>query len=452
MEVLQQILIMIVTLGVLVAFHEYGHFWVARKCGIKVLKFSVGFGPSIFRWFDKHQTEYCLAVIPLGGFVKMLDEREEAVAEEEKHLAFNNQPVWQRILVVAAGPVANFILAIVVYWAIFLNGTTGLAPIIFHVEPDSVAAKAGVVQGMEIVAVDGKQTKTAESVARAFLNHIGSSGEIKLSVKTDGLSEPEQIALPVHEWLKDEAEAIDPVQDLGLGFYRPKIDPIIQSVVPDSAASRAGLLPGDQLLTVGGERLDDWAKWVEKIQANPNTPLAITVKRGQDVYPMTLRPEGKSRGGEVKGFVGIQVKLPKLPEELLRKQHYNLITAMPPALKRTWQNIVFSLTSLKKLLLGQLSYKQLSGPISIAQVANDSFNFGLMAYLSLLALLSVSLGVLNLLPVPVLDGGHIFFYLIEWIKGSPVPEKIQLVAYQIGLFIVLAIMALAIFNDINRLT
>ncbi|MCY4045179.1 MAG: RIP metalloprotease RseP [Cellvibrionales bacterium] len=452
MEVLQQIFVMIVTLGVLVAFHEYGHFWVARKCGIKVLKFSVGFGPSIVKWFDKHQTEYCLAIIPLGGFVKMLDEREGDVADEEKHLAFNNQPVWQRILVVAAGPVANFILAIVVYWVIFLNGITSLASVIFEVTPDSVAANAGVTTGMEIVAVDGKPTLSAQSVARAFLSHIGDTGDIHLSVKADSMSEPQAIALPIHEWLKDESEAIDPVADLGLGFYSPKIDPVIQKIIPNSAASRAGLLPGDKLLTLAGEPIDDWKAWAKMIQAHPDKPMAITVQRGADSLPLTLTPEGKKHGDSLKGFVGIQVKLPKIPDELLRKQEYNPISAILAALKRTWQNIVFSLTSLKKLLLGQLSYKQLSGPISIAQVANDSFNVGFMAYLGLLALLSVSLGVLNLLPVPVLDGGHIFFYLIEWVKGSPVPEKVQLVAYQIGLFIVLAIMALAIFNDINRLT
>ncbi len=452
MEILQQIFVMVVTLGLLVAFHEFGHFWVARRCGIKVLKFSVGFGPSLFTWRDKQQTEYTLAAIPLGGYVKMLDEREGEVSDSEKHLAFNNQPVWQRMLVVAAGPVANFILAIFVYWLVFLQGTTQLVPVIYQVEPDSIAAKAGVVQGVEIVSVDGEKTPSAQSVALRLVSRIGTTGDIQLHLKNTKTLEGYDASLPVEKWLSDVGEGIDPPVALGLHFYEPVVEPVIAEVLKGSPADRASLQAGDAILRVDGIETPQWKHWVDYIKARPNIPLKVDVLRGSQRLTLNLTPDEKRVNNKRVGYVGVKAKMPKFPEHLFRHQSYNALTAIKPALKRTWQNIVFSLTSLKKLITGQLSYKQLSGPISIAQVANDSFNISLFAYLSLLALLSVSLGVLNLLPVPVLDGGHLFFYAVEWIKGSPVPEKLQMVAYQVGMFVVLGIMCLALFNDFNRLT
>lgn len=452
MDILQKIGIMVVTLGVLVAFHEYGHYWVAKKCGIKVLKFSVGFGPSLLSWTDKHNTEFSLSAIPLGGFVKMLDEREGEVDDSEKHLAFNNQPVWQRILVVAAGPVANFILAIFVYWLVFLQGITQVSPVVFSVDENAKAYQSGLRVQDKILAVDGHETVSAQQVLMRLLDRIGGTGTIELRVINTKTLDERAVRLPIYEWQSKAEDAIDPAADLGFGFYEPVIEPVIHSVLKDSAAEAAGLKPGDKIMSVDGEPVDSWQSWVEAVQASPERTLELGVLRQGNSLTLSLTPSAEQIKGKTVGLAGVKVKAPAIPENLIYKQDYGVLSAWVPAVKRTWQNIVFSLSSLKKLVLGQLSYKQLSGPITIAQVANDSFNVSFFAYLGLLALLSVSLGVLNLLPVPVLDGGHLFFYVIEWIKGSPVSEKVQMVAYQIGLFIVLSIMCLALFNDLNRLT
>ena len=452
MEVLQQILIMIVTLGVLVAFHEYGHFWVARRCGVKVLRFSIGFGKSLFSWRDRQGTEYCVAAIPLGGYVKMLDEREAPVEEHEKFRAFNNKPVFQRILIVLAGPVANFILAVFVYWLVFLQGVTSLAPVVFTVTKDSIADKAGLEAGVEIISVDGRETSSAQAVSRQLLTRIGTSGQIQMQVKPQVSTEIQSIDLVVERWLSDATESIDPAADLGFGFYRPKVMPEVQSIIKGAAADRAGILKGDRILAVDDSPVDDFQTFVSLVQVKSHQLLRVRLERQGESVLVEMIPDAKKVRGKEVGFVGIQAKVPEVPPHLLKHQSYNGLSAIPPAIKMTWQNMVFSLTSLKKLLMGELSYKQLSSPISIAQIANDSFKVGFFAYLSLLALLSVSLGVLNLLPVPVLDGGHILFYVIEWIKGSPVSDKVQMLAYQAGLILVLGVMLLAIFNDINRLT
>ncbi|CAA0108797.1 Regulator of sigma-E protease RseP [BD1-7 clade bacterium] len=442
---------MLVTLGVLISFHEYGHFWVARRCGVKVLRFSIGFGKPFFTRTDKHGTEFALAAIPLGGYVKMLDEREGDVAPEERHFAFNNKPVGQRIAIVSAGPIANFLLAILVYWFVFLQGTTHLAPVVYGVSPGSIAAEAGLKPGQEIVSVDGAQTASAESVLMNLLDHIGTTGDINLLVRSDNAVDSQRISLPVNQWLSDQHGEVDTLGSLGFHFYRPEIKPIIAEVLSGSAAEAAGLKAGDELLSADGQTMAGWRDWVDVIQQHAGMPMAVEYLRDDRVAQTTLKPEAVNRNGKTVGLVGIRVDVPEIPASLLRRAQYNVLSAWLPAADRTWKTAVFSLTSLMKMASGQISYKQLSGPISIAKVANDSVKSGIFRYLSLLALLSVSLGVLNLLPIPVLDGGHIFFYLIEWVKGSPVSEKIQLFAYQFGLAIVLAVMVLAVVNDISRL-
>ncbi|CAA0119344.1 Regulator of sigma-E protease RseP [BD1-7 clade bacterium] len=442
---------MLVTLGVLISFHEYGHFWVARRCGVKVLRFSIGFGKPFFIRTDKHGTEFALAAIPLGGYVKMLDEREGDVAPEERHFAFNNKPVGQRIAIVSAGPIANFLLAILVYWFVFLQGTTHLAPVVYDVSPGSIAAEAGLKPGQEIVSVDGAQTASAESVLMNLLDHIGTTGDINLLVRSDNAVDGQQISLPVNQWLSDQHGEVDTLGSLGFHFFRPEIKPIIAEVLSGSAAEKAGLKAGDELVSADGQTMASWRDWVDVIQQHAGMPIAVEYLRNDQVAQTTLKPEAVNRNGKTVGLVGIRVDVPEIPASLLRKTQYNVLSAWLPAAERTWQTAVFSLTSLMKMASGQISYKQLSGPISIAKVASDSVKSGIFRYLSLLALLSVSLGVLNLLPIPVLDGGHIFFYLIEWVKGSPVSEKIQLFAYQFGLAIVLAVMVLAVVNDISRL-
>lgn len=451
MEFLQQVLVMLVTLALLIAFHEWGHFWVARRCGVKVLRFSIGFGPKIFTKKDKYGTEFALSALPLGGYVKMLDEREGDVALEEREQAFNNKTVLQRIAIVAAGPIANFILAIVVYWFVFLQGTSVLAPVVQHIEPDSIAALAGLQQGLEIIAVDEEVTVSAQAVAMQLLHRIGDTGQINIKAANPGSDNARIYSLKIDAWLADAGDDIQPLTSLGFGFYNPTIPAVIADVLPESAASVAGLFSGDKLLDMDGIAITNWMAWVEYVQERANVPIQLQYLRNGNLLNTEITPQANDRDGKIIGLVGIRVKVPEVPADLIRHHEYSVLSAWLPAFSKTWQTSVFSLMSLKKMLLGDISYKQLSGPISIAKIATQSARSGIYSYLSLLALLSVSLGVLNLLPIPVLDGGHIFFYLIEWVKGSPVSEKIQMLSFQMGMVIVMSVMVLAVVNDIGRL-
>ncbi len=450
-DFLQQASVMLATLAILIAFHEWGHFWVARRCGVKVLRFSIGFGPTILTRKDKMGTEFSLSLLPLGGYVKMLDEREGEVTDAERSLAFNRKPVVQRMAIVAAGPVANFLLAIVVYWFVFLPGTSALKPVVYSVDANSIAEEAGFQEGLEITAVDGHKTETAQAVLLQLLDRIGDSGVLMLST-VDSISGTEKIYhLTLQRWLSEHESDVDPLRSLGLGFYQPQIKPIIAQVMTGSAAEIAGLMAGDELIAMDDSRITDWQQWVTYVQSRGNVVISLQYRRDNQTYYTDIKPELVEQKGRSIGQVGIRVDVPKVPEQLLHHQHYNFLTAWLPALQRTWDTAAFSLNSLKKMLLGDISYKQLSGPISIAKIATQSAQSGIYSYLSLLALLSVSLGVLNLLPIPVLDGGHLFFYIIEWLKGSPVSEKIQMVSFQIGMAVVMSVMILAVINDIGRL-
>ena len=453
MAIMQQVMVMLVTLGVLIAFHEYGHFLVARRCGVKVLRFSIGFGPVLFRLYDKQGTEFAISALPLGGYVKMLDERdtETELTEQDKSAAFNNKPVGQRIAIASAGPIANFLLAIVVYWFVFLQGTVGLSPQIFSVEPGSPAEQSGLVEGLQISRVDNDSVETVRDVALALTRRIGESGNVVIHAGYPDADASRDYLLPIEDWLEKEPGQIDVFGELGIGFYRPQIAPMVASVLPDSAAQQAGLQSGDKIIAADGEPVSDWMEWVEYVQQRAGQSIALEFQRDGELKSTRITPAEVRQNGRKIGQVGIRVEMPEFPEHLQVRREYSMLSAWVPALTSTWDMTTFTLSALKKMLLGDISYKQLSGPISIAQVATESAYSGIYSYLSLLALLSVSLGILNLLPIPVLDGGHILFYLIEWIKGSPVPEKIQIIAFQIGMVVILSVMLLAIFNDLSRL-
>ena len=445
-NIIHQILSMAITLGVLVAFHEFGHFWVARRCGVKVLEFSIGFGPSLYSRIDRHGTKFTVAALPLGGFVKMLDEGDCQVSEAEKPFAFTHKSVAQRMAIVSAGPMANFILAVFVYWLIFLGGTTGLKPEIFSVMPGSIAEQAGLSIASTITAIDGDPVVSTQDVMMGLLNRIGETGVI--DIETDAGHH----RLAIQKWLSSEQGSPDLLGSLGFGFYRPKIEPVISEILPDSAAFKAGLQSGDRLLLMDGIVIDRWGDWSKYVRTRAGQFIALHYERDEITRLTRIRPKSIILDdGLTIGRVGIAVVVPRPPEALIVHKEYGVLSAIPASIKRTWKSVMFSLMSIKKLILGQLSYKQLSGPISIAKVASESVQSGIYSYLSLLALLSVSLGVINLLPIPVLDGGHLLFYAIEGIKGSPVPDKIQQLALHAGLAVVVSIMMLAVMNDIGRL-
>ncbi len=451
MDMLYTIGITLVTLAILIAVHEFGHFWVARRCGVRVLQFSIGFGPALLRWRDSLGTQYSIAAIPLGGFVKMLDEREGEVPAADLGAAFNRKPVLQRIAVVSAGPLANFILAVAVYWGLFMAGESGYAPVIGEVEAGSPADLAGLEAGQEIIAVDGAETPTWQALSFRLLDRIGDTGSIALAAKYPGSDVVYESQAHVERWLSGE-EQPDLFGGLGITLYTPDVPPVVGQVVEGGAADLAGIQPGDRVITADGVPMPLWMDWVDYVRARPGMPIEVEYQRGDELRRVSIVPEAAvDDSGETLGRVGLGVELPEMPQELLRTFDRGPVEALGAAVQRTGELAIFTLNSIKKMIVGLISPKNLSGPITIAKVASASAKSGLEAYLSFLALLSVSLGVLNLLPIPVLDGGHLLFYFAELLAGRPVPEKIQALGYQLGLFLVLGIMFLALYNDFSRL-
>ncbi|MBL4827595.1 MAG: RIP metalloprotease RseP [Spongiibacteraceae bacterium] len=451
MEFLQTVLVTVATLVVLVTIHEYGHFWMARRCGIKVLRFSVGFGKPLYRWHDKTGTEFVIAAIPLGGYVKMLDEREGNVPEDQLAFTFNRKPVGYRLATVAAGPIANFLLAIAVYWCLFINGVNGVVPIVASVEQGSIAQMAGLEMGQEIIAVDGELSPTWQALHLQLLERIGESGPIDFSVKYPDSDVVYQSRAQLDRWLAG-AEADNLMASIGLELFRPELLAVVDQVLPDSPAQAAGLQSGDRIIRADGKTIAGWTQWVDYVRSRPEQLITLVIERDKQQISLDITPAKKTdENGQVYGQVGVGVMWPEWPEDMKRSFSYGVIDAMSEAVKRTWSMSVFTLESIKKMLLGLISPKNLSGPITIAKVASASAKSGLEAYLGFLALLSVSLGVLNLLPIPVLDGGHILYGLVELLTGREVSERIQVVGYQLGAFIIAGVMILALYNDLARL-
>ncbi len=451
MEVVQTVAVFVFTLGLLVTFHEYGHFWVARRNGIKVLRFSVGFGKPLLRWRDKHDTEFVIAAIPLGGYVKMLDEREGEVDPAELEQAFTQKSVYARIAVVLAGPVANFLLAIILLWIGFLAGERGVAPVIDAVAPESLAAQAGLTAGQEIVAIDGHATPTWRSLSLRLLERIGESGTLSVSSKYPDSDLVYNADAELENWLQGQEEP-DLFAGFGVTLYRPKVELKIDEIVPDSAAAQAGLQRGDEILMSNGQLMESWDQWVEYVQQRPDQIINLQIMRNGESLNVDLTPQRVAgEDGQEIGRVGVKPTVGEWPEYMLRDYKYSIAGAAVAAVARTWQLSKFTLQSIKKMLFGQISAKNLSGPITIAKVADDSVKSGWQSYLGFLALLSVSLGVLNLLPIPVLDGGHLLFYVIELLKGSPLSDRVQIAGQQIGLLLLAGVMLLAFYNDFSRL-
>lgn len=439
----------LIAILILVPVHEFGHFYAMRVFGVKVLRFSVGFGQRLWTWTDKHGTEFAVSAIPLGGYVKPLDDRNEEILPEEKHLNLNAKPEWQRIIIFFAGPFANFVLAIVFYWFILLiKGTASFTPVIGEVEPGSIAASAGLVKGQEIIAIDGAPTPTRRAVTLQLLSRLGESGPIHFTTKYPDATLTYDSEAQLENWLADE-KAPDPLKGLGISFYFPPVEKVIDKVLEGSAAEKAGFLSGDRLMNADGEEIVSWGAWVKYVQARPNQTLSIDVEREGEPVNLRLVPESyRLKNGDVVGRAGVSVVLPKMPEDMVRIHEYNVFSALTSSLNETVETSVFILISMKKLIFGEISTKNLSGPIGIAKVAASHAELGFWAFLSFLAHLSIVLGVMNLLPVPVLDGGHIVFTTIEWIKGSPVSQAVQVWSLNVGVMLLVGVMMVAFYNDL----
>ncbi|HHJ80216.1 MAG TPA: sigma E protease regulator RseP [Candidatus Tenderia electrophaga] len=445
--VLSSIFFFILALGILITVHEFGHYWVARKVGIKVLRFSVGFGKPLWsKTAGPDNTEYVLAAIPLGGYVRMLDEREGEVPEEEAHRAFNRQSLAKRTAVVAAGPVFNFILAIAAYWLIFVIGVTGMKPIVGQVSPGSIAAEAGLQQGEHIVAIGDKATPTWEAVVVSMLDDAIGSGEVVIKVEQP--DEARQVQRIVRfDSIPEDLNRGGLLDFIGLRPYRPAIPATIGKLAPNGAADRAGVEVGDRIVAVDGRAIDDWEQLVDYVRARPDKSIDVEIERGAEALKLSITPVRVE--GDI-GKIGAGVQMLEMPEELKSEVKYGPAVALLNAASKTWDMSYLTLRMLGKMVTGDISLSNLSGPISIARYAGYSASIGFISFLTFLAIVSISLGVLNLLPVPMLDGGHLLYYLVELFKGSPVSESTQLIGQKLGIAMLLGMMLLAFYNDILR--
>jgi regulator of sigma E protease len=441
----------VVALGVLIVFHELGHYLVARVCGVKVLRFSVGFGMPLWRRkFGADQTEWAVSAFPLGGYVKMLDEREGTVAPEERHRAFNRQSVLKRFAIVLAGPVANFLLAVLLYWILFMHGVPGMRPVVGAPVPGTPAASAQIASGELIARIDGAEVATWQDVRWALLEHSLRKASVQLEMHTDhGDIQFRRLDLSS---IGPEQIDVDLLQAIGLTRFQPPLKPKIGRLVAGGAGERDGLMEGDEVLEVDGRVIATWEELVALITRAPGHPLQFKVMRAGTMVQFTVTPAAKQEGGKTLGRIGAAPQIDEASiKRLITEVHFGPLESISRAVERTWDVSTFTLKMLGRMIVGDISLKNLSGPITIADYAGQSAQLGWLAYVSFLALISISLGVLNLMPVPLLDGGHLMYYVVEIVKGSPVSDRVMEMGQQVGMVLLFSLMAFALYNDINRL-
>ena len=451
MTILSYVLAFIVAIGVLVAVHEYGHFWMARRVGIRVLRFSIGFGRPLWSRRGADGTEFAIAAIPLGGYVKLLDEREGPVPSEHVAEAYNRKPVWQRVLVLLAGPFANFLFAVAAYWVLFVAGVPALKPVVGDVTEGSVAARAGLASGDEIVAVGARETSTRETAVLAILDQLMDGAPIDLRLRDESGAE-RRASLRIDGDTRALTEPGALLPGLGFDFWYPVVPARVGKIVPGSPAERAGLREGDELRAVDGEPVADFPELVSLVQPNAGRTLVFSVERAGERIEVPVEVEAQREGERMIGRIGVQPAAgTPVPEGMRASERYGPLAAIGRATEKTWSMSVLTVRMLWNVATGDVSVKNLSGPINIAEYAGFSARQGILAFLSFLAIVSVSLFVLNLLPIPILDGGQIVYQLVELAKGSPLSERAQALGQQVGLLLLLVLMSFAFYNDLSRL-
>jgi regulator of sigma E protease len=442
----------VVALAILIAVHEFGHFWVARRLGVKVLRFSIGFGRPLFR-VQRHPdaTEYVVALVPLGGYVKMLDEREEEVPPEQVHLAFNRQALWKRSAIVVAGPLFNFLFAIFAYWAIFMSGDVGLRPVVGEVAPQSIAAEAGFQPGDELILIGNREAGSWETSLFAFIGKSLDGRDLEVQVRD--ASGDELVRRIPSDAVRSLAEEPDLLGRLGLTPERPVLPPVIGELVAGEAAERAGLKVGDRILAVDGGPIESWENWVGLVREHAGETLDLDLERADgERLSLSITPGSTLVDGNTVGRIGAGVLVPdSLMDDYRVEVSYGPVESLGRAVSKTVDMSVMTLRVVGKMLIGQASVENLSGPITIAETAGRTASYGLDSFVKFLAIVSISLGILNLLPIPILDGGHLLYFFIEWVKGSPVSEAAQIQGQKIGLFLLAALMTLAFYLDLSRL-
>jgi regulator of sigma E protease len=452
MDILFTIGSFVVALAILIAVHEFGHFWVARRLGVKVLRFSIGFGRPLLRVQRRPDaTEYVLALVPLGGYVKMLDEREDEVPAAEAHLAFNRQALWKRSAIVVAGPLFNFLFAIIAYWAIFMSGDVGLRPVVGEVEPQSIAAAAGFRPGDELIRIGDREAGSWETALIAFVGKSLDGKELAVQVRdASGTELTRWISSDAVRSLADEPDLFG---RLGLSPERPILPAVIGELVPGEAAEGAGLQTGDRILVADGRPIEGWQDFVGMVRDHPDEELTIEIERADGARAtLSIRPRSTEVEGSTIGRIGAGVLVPDgLMDDYSVEVRYGPIESLDRAVAKTVDMSVMTLRVVGRMLIGQASVENLSGPLTIAETAGRTASYGLDAFVKFLAIVSISLGILNLLPIPVLDGGHLLYFFIEWVKGGPLSEAAQMQGQKIGLVLLAGLMSLAFYLDLSRL-
>lgn len=445
------LLAFVVAIAILVVFHELGHYTIARLCDVKVLKFSIGFGKALYtKRFGTSETEWVLSAIPLGGYVKMLDEREGDVPEHDLPRAFNRKPVIQRMAIVVAGPIANLLLAIVLYFFLFIHGVPGIKPVLGEIAPNTPAAVAGLQSRQTILSIDGQPTPSWQEIRWILLDKVLQQKAAKFELQ-NAQGERSIHMVEMGGLTASDLDG-DFMHKLGLQPYQPPIYPIIGKLVDGSVAQRAGLQVNDRVLRANGHELALWEDWVTMVRDHPGKQLDIEIERGGAVLKLSLTPDVIDEAGKKIGRIGAMAYIDKAAfEAMLTEVRYPPLAALSESVRKTWDTASVSLKMMGKMVQGQVSLKNLSGPITIADYAGQSAQMGLGAYIGFLALISISLGVLNLMPIPLLDGGHLLYYSVELIKGSPVSEGLWEAGQKVGIALLVTMMAFALYNDISRL-
>lgn len=444
------LLAFIVTLAILIVVHELGHYGVARACGVKVLRFSVGFGQVMARRKDKHGTEWALSAIPMGGYVKMLDEREGEVAQADLPYAFNRQNVWKRCAIILAGPLSNLLLAVLLYAALFMTGVPALKATLGTPPADSVAFQAGIRDGETVLRINGEAIETWQDLHWAMLRQ--GIGADRLNLETQDASGHLFFHTLDLGGVSDDDRESRLAEVIGLTRYTPAIPPVIGELIPQGQAALSGLRAGDRIVSLDGVAIERWEEVVRKVRQSPRRHIAFEIERDGRIASFDITPDATSESGKSIGKIGAA---PKIPVELLKAQQiqvrYPVVESFVRATAKTWELSTFSLEMLGRMVIGQVSLKNISGPVTIADYAGQSARASWGSYIAFLALISISLGVLNLLPIPLLDGGHLLYYLAEIATGRPVPDRVQEIGQKIGMVLLGVLMFLALFNDFQRL-
>lgn len=435
---------------VVIVIHELGHFLVAKAFGVKVLRFSIGFGKALWSRTSRSGTEYVLGMLPLGGYVKMLDDRELHVSQAEAKLAYNRQPLWVRMGIVLAGPIINVLLAIIVFWVIFLLGVTYVKPVIGQVLPQSIAERSGLQAGDVIQSINDHPIQQWEQVLIAMITRIGSSRSLTMVTQPRNTRVLQTHQISLKDWQLAGSQP-DPLRSLGIIPFQPEFPAIADKIEPNSPAARSGLQAGDLITGVDAKPIQDWLALTDYIQHHPNQEVNFNIQRNQNSLTVPVELDSRTMRGQTVGYLGLRVKPPQWPQEMISTPHYSIFTAMAPAWRQAWDLIVFNAVVLVKMITGKISLQTLGGPITIFRSAGEASAEGLKVYLGFIGFISVTLGFINILPIPGLDGGHFLFQVVEGIMRRPISERVQMLLLKVGIVLIILLIIQGTINDIMRL-